>query len=68
MIRSYMASRDWRRAISTAARLPRLGQHRNAILDAHNAFVRPDWARSLGKGPEALITAGIKALRERFAA
>lgn len=61
-----MIDGDWRLAIRRAARLPQLDRHREAILDAHNAFVRPEWARSLGKDPDKQIAAGIAALKERF--
>lgn len=57
---------NWRRAIALAARLPRLGVHRDAILNAHNAYVRPEWARQLKQNPEQHKAAGIAALKERF--
>lgn len=66
IIRGHMASGDWRKAIAAAARLPVLGKHREAILDAHGAYVRPEWARQIGKDPEALIEGGKSALREKF--
>ena len=65
-IRRHMAADQWRQAVALAARLPRLDKHRTAILDAHNAFVRPEWAKSLGKCPNQLIAAGTMALKERF--
>lgn len=66
IIRAYMAAGAWRKAIAQAAKLPVLGTHRAAILDAHSAYVRPAWARGLGKDPAALIAAGIAALRAKF--
>ncbi len=66
LITAAMRAGDWPGAIRIAARLPQLGQHRTAILDAHNAYVRPTWAKSLGKDPEALKTVGIEALKDRF--
>ena len=65
-IRAAMAAGDWPRALSLAARLPRLDRHRNAILDAHGAYVRPDWYRQIGKDADALKLAGVAALKERF--
>jgi len=66
LICAEMAAENWRRAIALAARLPRLGKHRDAILDAHNAFVRPEWARQLKQDPERHKAAGIAALKEKF--
>jgi hypothetical protein len=65
-IRAEMAAGNWRKAIALAARLPRLDIHRNAILDAHGAYVRPEWAKQLGKDGDALKAAGVAALLERF--
>lgn len=61
-----MAAGDWRRAISAAARLPRLDIHRNAILDAQGAYTNARFYTQIGKDPAALIEAGRVALIERF--
>ncbi len=61
-----MAAGNWRRAIALAARLPRLDKHRDAILNAHNAYVRPEWARQLKQNPDQQKAVGIAALKERF--
>ena len=66
IIRRHMADGDWRKAIAQAAKLPRMGKHRNAILDAHGAFVRPKWVKQIGKDVPTLIAAGIAALTEKF--
>lgn len=62
-----MAGQEWRRAISLAARLPRLDCHRQAILDAHGAYNTPGFYEQIGKDPVDLIKAGKAALQERFA-
>jgi hypothetical protein len=61
-----MAANDWRRAISLAARLPRLDRHREAILDAQGAYTNARFYVQIGKDPQALIEAGRVALVERF--
>ena len=66
IIQRHMAGNDWRKAVAQAARLPQLGPHRAAILDAHNAYVRPAWVRQMRRDPDALIAAGIAALRDKF--
>ena len=67
-IRAAMAAGDWRKAISLAARLPRLDKHRCAILDAQGAYTNARFYVQIGKSPEALIEAGRIALCERFGA
>ena len=63
-----MAEGDWRNAIRIAARLPRLDDHRKAILDAQGAYENPRFYFQIGKNPAALIAAGNEALIERFGA
>ena len=57
---------DFKKAIAIAAKFPRLGEHRNAILDAHMAFTNPRWMRCLGKDIDACIASGVAALRDRY--
>jgi hypothetical protein len=65
-IQAAMAASDWRKAISLAARLPRLDVHRAAILDAQMAFTNERFVRQIRKDPAALIEEGKQALIERF--
>jgi hypothetical protein len=53
---------NWRKAISIAAKFPRLGEYRAAILDAHNAFNNPGFMVQIGKDINACIEAGKSAL------
>jgi hypothetical protein len=53
---------DWRKALSIAARFPRLGAHRNAILDAHTAYTNPRFMVQIGRDVNACIEAGKLAL------
>lgn len=62
-----MAAGEWPRALALAARFPRLGEHRDAIVRGHEALANPRFWRSLGKDPDALRDAGIAALQERYA-
>lgn len=61
-LRALMAAEAWPAALAMAAKFPRLGKHRAAILDAHEAIVRPDFMRAIGRTPETLINKGIEAL------
>jgi hypothetical protein len=61
-----MAIGDWRKALSIAARFPRLGEHDEAIRRAHEAAQRPEFQRQLGRCPAALVEAGKRALSERY--
>ena len=60
-----MQAEEWVDAIRFAAKLGDLGDTRNAILSAKDAVVRPKFMRQLRKDPEALIAAGVEALRQR---
>lgn len=66
LLLAAMDSDDWRGAVSIAAKFPRLGAHRAAVLAAREAFERPDFQRQLGRDPVSLIEAGKAALRERY--
>lgn len=61
-LREAAALGDWRGAIAIAARFPRLGPIRNAVLDAHTAYTNPRFLRQLGRCPDAAIAAGRSAL------
>lgn len=63
ILQGHMKAGEWEKAIALAAKFPRLGVHRNAILDAHTAIVNPGFTRQLRRDPEADIAAGIAALR-----
>lgn len=65
-IKSAAASGDWRTAILIAAKFGELGEQRNAILSAREAYLRPEFQKQLRRDPDALIAAGINALKERY--
>lgn len=62
---AYLAG-DYRAAVLAAAKFQDLGEQRNAILSAREAYLRPDFQRQLGRDPEALKSAGIAALNARY--
>ena len=66
MLRSHMVAGDWRAAISLAAKFPRLGAIRCAVLDAHMAITNPRFTAQIGKDPAALIEAGRQALAAEY--
>lgn len=65
-LKTAAAAGDWQTAFSIAARFPRLGAHRNAILDAHMAFTNPRFLAQVRRDPAACIEAGKKALRTAY--
>lgn len=65
-VREHMASGAWQQAIRLAAKFPRLDKHRNAILDAHEAYTNPRFMTQIGKDLEQVKAAGKAALIERF--
>jgi hypothetical protein len=66
LLRALMARGDWRGAIAIAARFPRLGPARDAVLAAREAFERPEFQRQIGRDPAAIIEAGKAALRGQY--
>lgn len=65
-LKTAAAAGDWQTAFSIAARFPRLGAHRNAILDAHMAFTNPRFLAQVHRDPAACIEAGKEALRTAY--
>ena len=53
---------DWKKAISIAAKFPRLGAHRGAVLDARMAYTNPRFLAQIGRDANTCIAAGISAL------
>ncbi len=66
-LRAHMEAGEWEKAIAIAARFPRLGAIRNAVLDAHMAVTNPRFVRGLKKDPAELIEAGKAALAGAYA-
>jgi hypothetical protein len=66
ILRKMMLANDWISALKFAAKFPRLGQARNAILSAKDAVQNPDFYRQLRKDPTLLIQQGINALVEQY--
>lgn len=67
-IRALLDAGRMREAILRAAKFRDLGDHRDRILSAREAYERPDFQRQVGKDPDALIADGIAALKERYGA
>ena len=65
-LRDHIAAEDWPKALKVAKSYSSLGADKVAIERAWEAYVRPDFCRSLGRDPEALKVAGIEVLRRRF--
>jgi len=65
-VRDAAQAGDWNRAILLAAKFQDLGTQRDAILSAREAINRPEFQRQLHRDPDALKTAGIAALKDRY--
>jgi len=59
---------DWTTVFRIAARFPSLGEHRTAIVRAHEALVRPDFYREIGKDVEMILIEGKAAIYARYGA
>jgi hypothetical protein len=66
LLRDAMSKNDWKRALSIAAKFPRLGEHKEQIIRGHEAYTNPRFYSQLGREPEHLIAEGIDALKERY--
>ena len=60
------AADDWRGAMRIASKFANLGQETKAIMRAWEAYTRPEFQQQLGRDPDALIAAGIAALKRRY--
>lgn len=63
---ALMQSGDWHAAIKFAAKFPRLDKHRDAILSASSALLSPDFYSSMGRDVDAIVAAGVAALKDRY--
>lgn len=65
-LKARFAAGDYHGALQIAAKFQQLGEHKEAITRAWAAIQNPAFYESIGKQPEALIAAGIEALRARY--
>ncbi len=65
-LKAAFAAGDHVSALRIAAKFPQLGTEKEPITRAWNAIQSPDFYRSIGNEPEALIAAGVDALRKRY--
>jgi hypothetical protein len=61
-----MRAGKWEHALRIAARFPRLGADKVAIVRAHEAYTNPRFYLQLGLDPETLKQEGMRALIERY--
>lgn len=62
----FLKTGDGHKALAMAAKFQDLGDHRDAITKGANALKNPDFYRQIRQDPDALIGAGVAALRERY--
>lgn len=67
-LKELMTAGEWSKALSLAAKFPRLGEQKERISIAYAATRNPLFYSQIGKNPATLIDEGIAALRERFGA
>lgn len=67
-IRAAIAVSDWIAALTIAATIShrKLGKNHTPISRAHQALVRPEWVRQLGRDPAADVAEGVRVLRLVF--
>ncbi len=65
-LKTAAAEGNWRGALRIAARFPVLGDHKAAIVRAHEAFENERFYSQIGRDTETLIRDGIVALCDRY--
>lgn len=66
ILRALINSKQYDKALAMAAKFPRLGKHKDAIVLGHEARVHRDMYKQLGKDPDKLVADGIKALIKKY--
>lgn len=66
ILKNAAAAHDWQGALRIAAKFADLGEHKAAIVRAHEAHSNARFAVQLGRDPAADIEAGIQALCARY--
>ena len=65
-VKADMMAARWGDALLKAAKFADLGDEKTHILKAREALLRPAFQRQIGRDPDALIAAGVAALRRRY--
>lgn len=66
-VQDAMRAGNWAKALSIAAKFPRLGAEKKAIEGAHDALRSPAFYRQIGKDPDTMVAEGIAALKTKYA-
>lgn len=67
LLTALMSENKWNEALSLASKFPRLGEHKAAIVRAHECIVNPRFYTQIGVNIDEAISAGIDALKIRYA-
>lgn len=65
VIEAWRAGRK-EEALRIAAKFPDLGVHKERITRGHQARLRPEFYKELGKNPDELYADALKAMLERY--
>lgn len=66
ILRGLMNQEKWKEALSLAAKFPRLGDDKAAIVRAHECLVNPAFYRQLGIDTDQAVQVGIAVLKSRY--
>jgi hypothetical protein len=66
MLRRHMAVGDYKSALRLAANWQQLGAHRDAITKGWAAMQYPRFYSDIGEEPDAIVQAGVAAIRDRY--
>lgn len=62
VLKELINANEWQKAISLAAKFPRLGEHKEAITRAHMAYTNPRFLVQIGKNVEECKQSGCDAI------
>lgn len=66
ILMGYINAGQWDKALSLAAKFPRLGKEKDAIVSADTAQKYPRFYAEIGKDVAATVAEGIAALKRRY--
>lgn len=65
-LKEHATKGEWDKAISIAAKFPRLDGIRAAVLDAHTAYTNPRFTEQVGKSVDDCIRLGRSAIIRHY--
>lgn len=65
-LRQLMLQNDWQKALSLAAKFPRLGAEKAVIVRGHECLINPAFYKQLGIDTDKAVNDAITALKTKY--